>query len=279
MKYFEAIEMIWDGGQAYKKYESQYIYRFQPFEGGSDVLHIRAPGPVGTMEWQPLFYFYKWYLTDTDWIVEKDGVVYEEYKYQCNCPWPNYADEMKCTSVCLKCNYPREFFLESLKNVESLKALESLNNQDPPAKLEKTEKHWDEIKMPIIADEVNEEWLEKKMLCFMKRVYLRGGVHAMMGSDADGNERIYSKCMAEKCSFCFPIDETQDTPKEEKREKVTWENLKYLIWYYVDTVELHRKSIVDENPVTAEENLRARQNAFDELKQKLEYLVSLQGEQ
>lgn len=58
----------------------------------------------------------------------------------------------------------------------------------------------DEVHLPIIADEVNEDWLERKMLCLLSRYHLLMYVN----SDQSKIKKIDNTCENAECPFCFP---------------------------------------------------------------------------
>lgn len=242
MKYNEAIDMILDGGRAQPVNSPRWTNRAVWIDLNNDGI-IRD----FTLSKEDVL---------AGWIVEKDGVVYEDSR--CACPWPNTEDKIKCTALCLKCGYPREVFppavadtyakeiiadgwrrdipddfikvttyvpskdlykipitefgykkLDALlaegdlflsdigtpfERVRSAKLLKSrANDQDEPAELEEGGEPWEKIKMPIIADEVDEDWLEKKMLCFMRRHFL-----------LQPNALQFCKiCRDKDCPFCY----------------------------------------------------------------------------
>lgn len=293
MKFHEAIDMIWDGkksrGEASRKSSPDSRFTIRWDEAVHENVLCNSRGSFG----ENTFILDVDDLIETDWVVEKDGAVYEEYKYQCNCPWPNYADEIKCTSVCLKCNYPREIFPIELEERQlRLKALDWLNNQDERTEIEDKHAHLvkkamertgvreayseilkEEDKMPLdekykidakdvfeaalheavlrikrpeqderaeLEEEtepsdderdhiisllskrygeleefrrsiLDEDWLEKKMLCFMQRCEMPVMVPLRV-IDLD------SECANEDCPFCFPPakPETDHTPDGRK---------------------------------------------------------------
>ena len=220
MKYNEAIDMILDGGEAYRKVSSGFRYRFN----GDDELFESANNCCwedGTED----CYFTKADFTATDWIVEKDGVVYEEYQSQ--------DDRMSLTEKHRKSLMELIGSLEAgeikpedlgLKNKYRLiMILDRLQNQDEPAELEESGKSWEEIKMHImtteeireslesqfppkhiIADEVNEEWLEKKVRCIIRRdqKHNHGGFI----------NPEFIMCGLRNCPFCLP----KEQPTEEE---------------------------------------------------------------
>lgn len=71
MKYHEAIDMILDGGEAYRKSIRAYRYKFD-----DDGFFEQS---INGVPFQSNSLFEKYDFTESDWIVEKDGVVYEEY--------------------------------------------------------------------------------------------------------------------------------------------------------------------------------------------------------
>lgn len=232
MKYNEAIDMILDGGLAHQK-----SWR----ENGRDAIGFDIDGWLKRI---PAF-IDKWHKEDftaTDWIVEKDGVVYEEYPLR-----------------------------NKLNNIVSSIDKNKIYLPD-----------LDEIHLPIIADEVNEEWLEKKMLCFMnKHIYLVAGYPIKLKD---------RKCSDYECPFCFP-EEKLVTNDEDSTEaiKALSEGLKARS---IDKEETPEKVTAYEHIIAEIDYLRdcayqrgacnmyympdAEHEKLSELRKKLEYLVSLQ---
>ncbi len=176
------------------------------------------------------------FLIKQDWIVEKDGVVYEEhhpfvdkkdlfktYKENIICPWCGgnqmikLGDTPKHACVCVTCGKMSTICIAS-----------RIHEQDLPAELEESSGQYEEIKMPLNekykidanavfetalheaalrikrleqeAIEKDEDWLEKKMLCFVRR-------HAMPGNPGviqSKYRKVLGKCYDADCPFCFP---------------------------------------------------------------------------
>ena len=68
-----------------------------------------------------------------------------------------------------------------------------------PVVLEECDKSYEQIKMPIIADQVNEDWLEKKVLCIVRK----HGCNASFGVDDIKFIREEGKCYNADCKFCY----------------------------------------------------------------------------
>lgn len=282
MKYNEAIDMILDGGEAYRKKEGSFRYLFdlegrmrQKYDYDSD---FRLTWPLTKED-----------FTETDWIVEKDGVVYEDYVGPIT-----KIEKFGICAICLKDDPP--FCCE----------------QDEPAEIEENSEQWESIKMPIIADEVNEDWLEKKVLCIMRK----HGCNASIGVTFENMKFIQEegKRYNADCPFCFPQEEPktttipaesvilyscihstypceecrqkyeQEKPKEEPREKVTFDDVLYLINGVVGAEIADTMAIFCPN-YDEETKGKMRKSSSEtlefwgsQLKQKLEYLVSLQEE-
>jgi len=198
MKYNEAIDMILDGGEAYRAGEPGYRYKFESIDG--TIFLLMSDNGGGFDEHSLNIRLTEYDFDKDDWIVEKDGVVYEEYPGRVIsgemivCGWKHnipddfvkvtlYAPPVELRKIPMtESGYKKlDALLESgnllidergtpLERVLGVKILISrTHDQDEPAELEEGGEPWEEIKMPIIADEVNEDWLEKKMLCFAKR--------------------------------------------------------------------------------------------------------------
>lgn len=234
MKYNDAIDMILDGGKAYTRQTPVYKYMFNKY--GLLCQSLDDDNYVAKCA------FDKEDFTDNDWIVEKDGVVYEEYPgmvisremivdaWKRNIPdgfvkVTLYSPPVELRKIPMtESGYKKlDALLESgdllidergtpLERVREVKILKSrTNKQDEPAELEEGGEHWmstEEIRealeaqfppKPIIADEVNENWLEKKMLCFMnKHLYIHSGMNL---------EIKQGQCSNRACPFCFPQEQ------------------------------------------------------------------------
>lgn len=206
MKYNEAIDMILDGGEAFMRDDVLYRYSFD--SDGFLVMNQQGeeyktkPPVLGK------------YHIKQDWIVEKDGVVYEEYpekpkklpadifktyKENLICPWCSsnqmikLGDTLKHACVCRTCG--------KMCHIINAYVKDSTHEQNEPAELEECGEPWERIKMPIIAEEVNEDWLEKKMLCFLTR---------HIQTDPFDKLAMYYRerkdCGSRECEFCFPPD-------------------------------------------------------------------------
>lgn len=288
MKYNEAIDMILDGGEVYRNSVPEYKYFFDQ----SDSFLYQS---VDGLEGNPICRFDKGDFKGNDWIVEKDGVVYEEYCTFCpDCKeamgnskmWPQYwicdnndcaknnfnpdldakmnkyflftkdrphnqdepaeavvYERYECRNKKMKINRRVLIGLDDIKAIYTkvqkkcdlyhadqaaskimadilsewivcqpdapVFIKDRIQEQDEPAELEEGGKPWEEIKMPIIADEVNEDWLEKKMSCFLGRNF-------ECGSNYVAYFKLQDKCGGnKKCPFCFP----QEQPKEDLIKK------------------------------------------------------------
>lgn len=179
MKYNEAIDMIRNGGRATNSKEGKWwIWFAKSYTKTSWPTRAGEPGDlmVGIDEQIcNVFTFNNKYLHDDNWIVEKDGVVYEEYP----------IGKMRIIEQRVPIDIIKKYFFIK----------DRIGTEDEPEKLEDNDQKWEEIKMPIIADEVNEDWLEKKMLCFMNK-YLY--IHSGMNLDIK-----QGKCSNRACPFCF----------------------------------------------------------------------------
>lgn len=108
--------------------------------------------------------------------------------------------------------------------------------------------------MPIIADEVNEDWIEKKVRCIIRRDQKRN--HGGLINPE------FIMCGLKDCPFCL----SQERPKEEPREKVTVNEIKELL-YELENLTPHCLNYWES---------KGRQRIYSEINRKLEYLVSLQ---
>ena len=204
MKYNEAIDMILDGGEAYKKSDDNYHYSFIFHIGkGRKILLMKDVGISG--EWDsPVFTQED--FTETDWIVEKDGLVYEEA--------PNGTPPIVCIAsrlhehdepAELNGSSPIDDVYKSYKELHDIinkKGHEFVKNYAE----EQERKAWKEIKLECIADKVNEDLLEKKMLCFVLRMQLPGNP----GVKQSNYKNESGTCCQADCPFCFP----EEKPKE-----------------------------------------------------------------
>lgn len=155
MKYNEAIDMILDGGEAYRKGDP--IFRFS-FQKSGDFM-LRS---INNKERSTVICFERKDIIENDWIVEKDGVVYEEYP----------IGKMRFIE--------QRVPLDTIKKYLFIK--DRTGTQDEPAELE-------EPKQVCI----DEDWLEKKMLCFMRRHFL-----------LQPNALQFCKiCRDKDCPFCY----------------------------------------------------------------------------
>lgn len=347
MKYNEAIDMIRNGGRATNSKEGKWwIWFAKSYIKTSWPTRAGEPGDlmVGIDEQIcNVFTFNNKYLHDDNWIVEKDGVVYEEHPGRAEMitgGWKRnipdgfikvtlYAPSVELFKIPItQSGYKKlDTLLESgdllidergtpLERVRGVKILKSrLHEQDLPAELEEGGEPWmssEEIRealeaqfppKPIIADEVNKDWLEKKMLCFMnKYLYIHSGMNL---------ETKQGECSNRACPFCFPqakpkedlikktIRDMQPVPTaeeasekavknvleeankilEQPREKVTVEDIMILI----DMLFLQRQAASLDLMLAlglSEPERRFRMNdcrvTYDAIKQKLECLVSLQ---
>lgn len=247
MKCNEAFDMIFNGGEAVlpsREYSKDYRLHFN--EDGvlcvPRVEHTKS-APV----------LHKADLKRDDWIVEKDGVVYEE------CPNKRVDDLTKVIP-------------------EYSDACSRINEQGKPI-------------MPIIADQVNEDWLEKKMLCFMKRVYIAGGIERC-DKKVDGsitevitpdledvlifnceNEDCHFCCSEEsECEVCFP-----DVSKEDKAQGAIDQPRKKVTVKHMDDLLQKIRGIAYKRGALRQAWLDADEMDYvNDFQQKLEYLVSLQ---
>lgn len=121
------------------------------------------------------------------------------------------------------------------------------------------------IETPIIADKVNEDWLEKKVFCLIKK-------HS---SEVWKPKEVLGTCCNADCPFCFP----EEKPKAEPRDKVTVEERIADVGKTIDAP--HKKITFDDMMKLIVDFCydfigdAEAQNYL--LKRNLEYLVSLQG--
>lgn len=186
MKYNEAIDMILDGGMAKcKGWENKSFY----------ILFGSSGGLIDNIGVQ--FYLHKEDVTRTDWIVEKDGVVYEEYH-----PFVSKKDWFKTFSEDVSCPlcHSKDLIKFRLKDVR-------------PDWYTCTKCQWQGIfvdQHPIIADEVNEEWLEKKVRCIFRRT-------GLIKEDRYVERR--GTCCNADCQFCFPEGHYARIPSQPAGER------------------------------------------------------------
>jgi hypothetical protein len=275
MKYHEAIDMIMDGGVAYQS-DKELVYSFI-FDSGIDCYFLQMSDFRWDQDWvEPIFT--REDFTANDWIVEKDGVVYEEWL---PCYKRNKEDVEDINRQRSKIGEKPAAFIEGSKDwfktfsedvscpychsKDLIKAdLKDIHSDFYTC----TKCQWQGIFVQphtIIADEVDEEWLEKKMVCFYERRHLK----EIMWRDPMPKE-----CNNKECQFCFPPEEPKEERADGVREKVTAED----IWFLFEL----RRSLVDQSnsPLISQ---KEREFAIfevrrhdEKIKQKLEYLASLQ---
>jgi len=262
MKCNEAFDMIFNGGEAVlpsREYLKDYRLHFN--EDGvlcvPRVEHTKS-APV----------LHKADLKRDDWIVEKDGVVYERYPdakkalcFICGEPVDNGDSEWSCIINDKGDSYRYKH------NKCAAYIKDRIGTEDPPAELENNNQKCEEIKMQI---QIDEEWLEKKVRCIIAKEQRQ---HIYVSYDD-------SKCGLKDCPFCFPDSSKEGKTQEaidKPREKVTVEEVLDLVSEFFMTCcnridEMHSASFL--------EFLRLFSGHYnvmmDALKQKLEYLVNLQ---
>lgn len=333
MKYHEAIYMILDGGEAYRRGQRSeslcFRYKRLVLKNAGDAVH-----PVILLDW----------FEKTDWIVEKDGVVYEEYHpFVGKKEWfKTFSEDVSCpqcgskilikivpynTYACLSCSYNGLIYIKDRTHAQdepaeleedgatpldelykSYKELHNIINEEGRKFVkiyaeEQERKTLEEIKMPIIVDEVNEDWLEKKMLCFLLRKRIASWEDGKLELGVYKEKR--GTCCRRDCTFCF-----SDADTEEKAQGTTVPADKVILYTCIhgtypceECYEKYKKENHIEQPrekVTVEhmgdllQKIRGiaykrgalRQAWLDademdyvnDFQQKLEYLVSLQGE-
>lgn len=165
MKYNEAIDMILDGGVARKLRDASKI-RFSD----SILVNAKTGDP---------FVCYDFDITSTEWIVEKDGVVYSEYKEK----------EMPLNE-----KYQGPIHLNCPNCAEPLMEL---------------------------SQKIDEDWLEKKMLCVMQKIILAADSLTDEALSFDEITRVRPEdlgdlenmdCGHEYCPFCFPKEKEEKKP-------------------------------------------------------------------
>lgn len=201
MKYFEAFEVILDGGEAYREEYPGWRYRFDDFgleESDGDGDWSNADDGC---------HFLKEDFTEDDWIVEKDGVVYKEYAvklasnifktYNENiiCPWCDsnqmikLGDTLKHACVCATCG--------KMSNMVNMYVKDRTHEQDEPAELEGGKPVEPDNPLSISIDE---DWLEKKVRCIIRKEQRQ---HIYVSYD-------YIKCGLKDCLFCYSDVSKQD---------------------------------------------------------------------
>lgn len=256
MKYSEAVDMILYGGRCRVVSPKSPWFVFS--EGGHLVSYHDGFALSITKE-----------EFKGDWIVEKDGVVYEEYP----------IGKMRIIEQRVPIDIIKKYFFIK----------DRTGTQDEPAELEEGGEPWEGIKMPIIADEVNEDWLEKKMSCFLGRHIRTNPIDNLAMHYCEQED-----CGISKCPFCFPEEKPTDElanswelcpenkgadfeMQEVKHEKVTIHYLWVMIERILETESLHfdlrHRSPVDIDRI---KEVEEKQSAYRrELNKKFEYLVSL----
>ena len=237
MKYNEAIDMILDGGVARKLRDASKI-RFSD----SILVNAKTGDP---------FVCYDFDITSTEWIVEKDGVVYEQKP---NGTIPAYEGS----------NNPFDRMLEERRE---------------PARIDED---WLEKKIRcIIKKSSGEVWKPKEVLgtccnedcpfCFPEE------------KEEDGfSHKLYPYVACLLCSKTLNIckghsaSEWDSGKIEEPPEKVTVDNMLSLVfdYGYESTQFWHAWRAKDNRFMDLWDN--RRQDNFKKIKQKLTYLVSLQ---
>ncbi len=186
MKYNEAIDMILDGGEAYMKSKPQNKFYFEDGWLDNSIGHqLRISDE---------------YCKATDWIVEKDGVVYEEcpakalYDACKNVPWPDEPPELeeenkKNKNICPECGC-------ALENVLGFMLCRSNACYDKRRKEEVQQASFEYNKFSSFGQNaIDEDWLEKKMLCFVRRQFAGFATFTKVKDRG---------CDCTDCPFCFP---------------------------------------------------------------------------
>lgn len=298
MKYNEAIDMILDGGRAYdpdKDYEYTFIFDENILCG---FLQMRDYDDVSDSWRNPLFTASN--FTETDWIVEKDGVVYEEK--------PNGTREAlaeKNRKALMEIIgsleageiYPEDLGLHNKKRF--MKLYESWQSkQDKPAQLEESIEPTNDERDHAISmlskrygeleefrRKIEGDWLERKMLCFTRR-FLSTEIEPkytdrLVAPDADDMLDVNCEqqgchlCCTENrgCDVCFP----QEQPKEEPSGKVTVEDMEWMLEKYIEERDGLREAVsnLENNETIRRKETLVRLN-FHYLIREIKYLVSLQ---
>lgn len=297
MKYNEAIDMILDGGEAYRK-DTGYVIFFSEY-GLLSTNYSPDNDEIDTAEEAMLD---KEDFTETDWVVEKDGVVYEE-KPNGTTPLDDVYESYKELHDIIN-KRGQEFVNNFVKTAEETKMPLNEKYQEiylncpychskDLMKIKRSDIEpnwyaccscqWQGIFIPahpIIADEVNEDWLEKKMLCFMRRHFLlkpNALTYCKSCRDKDcqfcfpeNQEILYARACnhvegiagIDKCPICTPVKE-----KKQEKEKVTVDEIVDLFSEYHKNLIISLSDIPEKNSI------------MDIIKQKLTYLVSLQEKQ
>jgi len=110
MKFREAIKMILDGGELWREKTPQHKYIFKKQKNGNKYLYSLSG----------------WYASDDefaiDWIVEKDGIIYEDYCKFCDeCKMPNKVTINELSDnlySLLNWVIPKEFFMPPINEVK-----------------------------------------------------------------------------------------------------------------------------------------------------------------
>jgi hypothetical protein len=259
MKYNEAIDMILDGGEAYRAAFPGWLYRFDDFELKESDKND------GWSNEDDSCHFLKDDFIENDWIVKKDGVVYEEYPHAKK-------------ALCFICGEPVDngdsgwsFIINSKGDSYRYKhnkcdayIKDRIGTEDPPAELENNNQKWEKIKMPI---QIDEEWLEKKMRCFIYKITRTDTGGCLYWQPKD-------KCRVKDCPFCFP-----DVSKEDKAQGAIDQPRKKVTVKHMDDLLQKIRGIAYKRGALRQAWLDADEMDYiNDFQQNLEYLVSLQGE-
>lgn len=184
MKYNEAIDMILDGGEAYRKGKLEYKQTFIWCDNLCGHYLHRLSGAL----WKYGFIIDKEDFTATDWIVEKDGVVYEEKPISCCICKEDVGREAHESTISLE-----GMVYNTMHSSCRSKAGKALTGGEPIAP----------PTPPKIT--IDEDWLEKKMLCFILRMRLPGNP----GVKESKYKAVPGTCRDTDCPFCFPEDKPE----------------------------------------------------------------------
>lgn len=239
MKCNEAFDMIFNGGEAVlpsREYSKDYRLHFN--EDGvlcvPRVEHTKS-APV----------LHKADLKRDDWIVEKDGVIYEEYVNE---------EERKEQGICAICLKTHKRFACAQNKLEELKEIGK----------RLTAGHGIEF-VPSPQVSIDEDCLEAKMLCFVRRYNNEYGAFDKVTCGKSG------------CQFCFP-----DVSKEDKTQGTTIPTDKVTACeHIIAEIDYLRECAYQRGAYQRDAcNMYyipdVENEKLSELREKLEYLVSLQ---
>lgn len=199
MKFHEAIDMILDGGEAYNDFDPSISYYFH--KRGFNLIFSEIQKDV-LLRNKDYDYGMEATLTakniKANWIVEKDGVVYDD---------PTLLGQLYSSSKALH---------EAINKCGQDFVKTHAEKQEKEIKMPLNEKYNGEIHVSCpgckdglvdLRHTVDEDWLEKKMLCFYRKNTF---INPMNNTHYSPLIR-QDNCRNKDCPFCFP----QEQPKSD----------------------------------------------------------------